>query len=1475
MRSRGTLWAYTSARTKRNLAFLWTALFLCSLLVQYVSLAAPVAVLAASGLKAGTVQGFEIDGDLTSGNGASNPGTIPAALIDTLANGDDWLDGASGSGVVDPAVAPRSDLISDPAGVANDDQFIGGAKELDTCTWGFDEGPVTGKDDFRHTMAYAKFVGNSAYFYVGAERIINNGDTHIDFELNRMAWTVFPGAGGVAKPNRTVGDLILSLEFANGGSNPEMTVYRIATVTDCLNNGQKAGEEVTVTDITTTAAVHSATNFGDLTNVTFPGGSAYTIPQFEFAEAAIDLASLGIQTSCPGFSAGSVRSRAGGDISSSQLKDTADPFPIDLNNCGKIIVEKQTNPDGSSQSFHFNASYDGDGFDLQDGQQNNSGNLEPGTYSVSEVLPDNWTLTGATCDDGSSPSSIGLGPNETVTCVFNNRFLPAAVHIDKTPDGQTKNAGDTISFTLSWTNTGEGFATGVVVSDDLPDPAGVEWSISGSTGSGSTCQLGGNSSDQTLTCTIGNLAAGATGSVTLTSATTSDSCGVINNTGAITSTNDGSDTDNGQITVQCPDVRVTKTPDEPNNDIDAGDAATFTIGVENLGPGTASNVTLTDQLPAGTWTLGGANAADCSINGSNLLTCSFGTLAAGASRTITVARATTAADCGTITNTATVAAANEPAANTGNNSDPGEIDVLCAQIDIEKTANPAGPVNAGDPIGFDIVVTNNGAGEARGVTVTDALPAGFSWSEDSADCSITSNVLTCTFGDLAAGASRSVHLSTPTDAADCGLVTNTASVSTTNDGSDSDGATVVVQCPDVSVVKTADNSPISAGDTAAFTIVVSNTGLGTAKNVTLNDPLPAGVAWSEDSADCSIASNTLTCSFGDLAAGASRTIHVSGLTDAADCGTLPNTATVAATNEPASALGNNQSSASIVVQCPDVRVVKTAVDGSISSGETASFQIVVSNIGTGIARSVTLNDPLPDGIDWSEDSAQCSIAPDSGTTGQVLSCAFGDLAPGASRTITVSGETDSQDCGTLPNTATVAATNEPSSALGNNQSSASIVVDCPLLDLVKTADKATVLAGDQIGFTITVTNNGLGAAFNVNVTDTLPTDAGTAWTIDGAGSDAGWSIQGGVLTYGPATLAAGATIKVHVVSPTTPASCGEVDNTASVTTSNAGSDSDSAEVDVLCPQISIVKTAGDAADGDEYVTEPAEVPFTYVVKNTGTADLINVVIVDDNATPDDPSDDFVADCEQTTLEVGEEMTCTGTAPVSFGIRTNLAVVSANPELNPEQEVTDEDDAVVRVPQLTIDKSFTGNTKGIDPILDLPAAKEGDVLTYTLQYDLTDGPVTNGVITDVLPEGLEYVPNSATGNAEFSFTSYDATTRTLRWDAATVSADGSVAYRVIVQLGANKLPQPLVNVATIDSDETTPDDDDAKVVVPGEVLVITPTPRITPPPTDLAPAAPANPGFGLMLALLGLAGLTLAVGFLTPAPARARRRRDRR
>ena len=171
-----------------------------------------------------------------------------------------------------------------------------------------------------------------------------------------------------------------------------------------------------------------------------------------------------------------------------------------------------------------------------------------------------------------------------------------------------------------------------------------------------------------------------------------------------------------------------------------------------------------------------------------------------------------------------------------------------ATIDIAKTANPAGPVSAGDPIGFDIVVTNNGTGTALTVAVNDPLPSGIDWTlgtvTGGASCQITgpvnTEVLTCTKASLAAAASFSAHISGPTDAADCKLISNTAGVTTSNDGTDQATASVTVLCPDVTVVKTPDGGDVNAGSTATFTIVVSNLGPGIARSVTLTDQLPAG-----------------------------------------------------------------------------------------------------------------------------------------------------------------------------------------------------------------------------------------------------------------------------------------------------------------------------------------------------------------------------------------------------------------------------------------------------------------------------------------------------------------------------------------------------------------------------------------------------------------------------------------------------------
>jgi len=85
---------------------------------------------------------------------------------------------------------------------------------------------------------------------------------------------------------------------------------------------------------------------------------------------------------------------------------------------GKIIVDKVTDPTGSSQSFDFTTDA-GSPFSLTDTDTPwDSGWILPGTYYVSETVPVGWDLTSAVCDDGSPVGAIVVSPGETVTATF-------------------------------------------------------------------------------------------------------------------------------------------------------------------------------------------------------------------------------------------------------------------------------------------------------------------------------------------------------------------------------------------------------------------------------------------------------------------------------------------------------------------------------------------------------------------------------------------------------------------------------------------------------------------------------------------------------------------------------------------------------------------------------------------------------------------------------------------------------------------------------------------------------------------------------------------------------------------------------------------------------------------------------------------------------------------------------------------------
>ena len=137
----------------------------------------------------------------------------------------------------------------------------------------------------------------------------------------------------------------------------------------------------------------------------------------------------------------------------------------------------------------------------------------------------------------------------------------------------------------------------------------------------------------------------------------------------------------------------------------------------------------------------------------------------------------------------------------------------------------------------------------------------------------------------------------------------------------------------------------------------------------------------------------------------------------------------------------------------------------------------------------------------------------------------------------------------------------------------------PNVSIVKTADAISVNAGSPIGFTVTVTNTGAADATGVTVNDPLPSGTDVDWSIASQSPAGSCSISGTppaveTLTCGPLTLAAGGgSLTVHVTSATTGNSCGVYDNTATFTSTNAGSGSAFATTTVSCGAIRILKNS--------------------------------------------------------------------------------------------------------------------------------------------------------------------------------------------------------------------------------------------------------------------------------------------------------------
>ncbi|MDE0805372.1 MAG: SpaA isopeptide-forming pilin-related protein, partial [Acidimicrobiales bacterium] len=1271
-----------------------------------------------------------------------------------------------------------------------DDGLQGSSKENDPTGFSCqskDGGITPGKDNLERAYIYPDITLSQGLLALGFVRAEGGtqGNAHVNFEFNQAPITL---GADCQYLGRVAGDLLFVFDFpGNQGDPAEITVFEWDPAVSA--DGEWA--ELTLSDVAAFAV--AADNLTDMTDEVIPGG--VTVPQRAFGEVILDLVELDFQIqegggdgilTCPGFGTASVRSRSSGESFNSALQDFINPIPVDVSTCGDVSIKKVDDLGNPMQGVDFDL-FDSDDVLVDECTTDAQGictfdEVPPGDgYYVNEdasTVPDGYTAA-------SNPvkSGISVGFKESVDLTLEPIVNPRQtgyVEVTKLlaemdPDGgaDTIVVPDDVSVLAG--------TTFLLYEDDVADGANGN----GEYDAGEEVFLHGTTDPATCTIAAGD-----------------DRCSfgpVATGDYRVTETVAPPETSPG------PDVPVTVTADNtaqlPAQVAFTNYLSPLEISLDKSGPAQATvgdiftytfDVTLAIDIPLTNIVLEELTPNRCNHSGLTGATKTGGDqddwLEMGETWSYSCQHEVLPTDPDPLDNEAKVSG-DDQFGRESSDTDTHLVDILYPDVTVEKVAVDDS-ITAGDAIAFDITVTNDGGGIARAVTLTDALPTGITWSEDSQDCSIAAGILTCDFGDLAAGASSdTVRVSGTTDTGDCGNVENTAMVASTNEldnatGNNSGTDDVDVSCPDVQITKSG-NGTINAGDDAIFTLTVTNNDQeAAATDVTVSDTLPGDIVWTTTNTDCDISgAGVLSCDLGDLDPGESVQIIITGGTDPADCGTLPNTATVDASNEGPDGPDNNSDSATITVECPDLTIDKTPDDAVVDAGDDVSFTIVIGNDGPGTAYDVTVDDTLPSDVDWTIDPAVDGCAITSG----VLECDLGDLGDGESVSITVTGTTDAADCGVLDNTASADASNDDEVSDDGD-----ITVECPDIDITKVADDDVVSAGSDVGFTITVSNDGPGTAYDVSVDDDLP--GGLDWSLDPVVD--GCAIADGALSCDVGNLAADGEMAIHLTAPTDEDDCGTLTNEASADASNDDEVRADDDVAILCPGLNVGKTA------DESTVDAGDlVGYTITVSNVddgvppaeGTA--TDVTVTDplpgglewslDPAVDGCAISDGVLECDLGDLEPGDsvEIHVVATSGVAdCGDLDNVAVADAT-----NSPAVDDDASILVLCPLDIEIDKDGPT----------LAHVGDEITYT--FSVTNSGEADLVaveITDPLCDSEISLDDDADGDS--------------------VMAVGETWAYSCTHVVTDDDPDPLPNTATAvgtdEHDRETDDDDDHLVDV---------------------------------------------------------------
>jgi uncharacterized repeat protein (TIGR01451 family) len=386
-------------------------------------------------------------------------------------------------------------------------------------------------------------------------------------------------------------------------------------------------------------------------------------------------------------------------------------------------------------------------------------------------------------------------------------------------------------------------------------------------------------------------------------------------------------------------------------------------------------------------------------------------------------------------------------------------------------------------------------------------------------------------------------------------------------------AAVKTSCSEATggLIRLAKTMPAEASLGGEFMAELTIAASGCAANVVVRDTVPAGASYVRSEPAATVEGDQLIWKIGNMDAG--QTLKGKVWFKAEKEGQLVNCASVSA---------DPRVCGVTFVGKPALAIEKSGPENA-TLGSDVTYNLVVKNTGTAIARGVVVTDPVPTGMSHSSGKSE-------------LSFEVGDLAPGQSRPLAVTFKANQR--GKVCNTATANSSNA-----GKVSDDACTVVLVPGLKVEKTGTKEQIL-GRNADYEIVVSNTGDTVLNNVVVSDVAPAETAIV-------AAPGATINANKATWTIAELKPGAkaTQTVKLTSKVAGTHCNNV-------TASAGSLSDSAKACTLWKGIAAVLL--EVVDDPDPIQVGESTTYTIRVTNQGFADIHNAKLVytsDDETTP--------------------------------------------------------------------------------------------------------------------------------------------------------------------------------------------------------------------------------------------------------------------